>query len=664
MDTTRSIYKLPIHEHPLLPSTQFTFSTCDGCHVRGFMYGYYFCNEASCYSWNHKECAEAPLEINYHISHPEHPLLLTNHSPTRDDTPCDSCGIKLLSPYYTCATCKFKVDLICGIKPSPSAIEHPVSHAHPLVLFKKREEDEISCEVCKESIGGPFYSCLECYNIFFHVDCVYLSKEVNHPCHFNHPLKIITRESLIYDDAEKYCHLCFMQPKYMLYHCYICNFIVCLGCTKLPPPVVVDHTKTHKHPLRLLSSKVAFTCKLCGVEGCESGPYICIECSFLVHGCCVDLPQVININRHDHPISFSHPLGHGRAKCGVCRQRVRPYYGAYSCPICPNYVVHSRCAIDLTVWNGVKLEGIPDNNEDIAPFKVVGDNLIRHFLHENHNLLFLKDYVMVRDYYEWLRCEACIYPLGFGPIYACQECVCVIHEKCANLPMKKKLVFDPTPYKLEYGGSAYCKLCGIFSGGFKYRSQGYMTIYRSVDVHCGSISEPFVHDGHLHPLYFGKTENHHCDACKRVLKDNMLTCGACNFDLCLYCATLPEKIWHMSDEHPLTLYYGEKADGTNWCEICEMELDPSIWFFTCSDCGVTLHVQCVLGDFSRFKPSESITIMGDKCKAVLNNHSSRPFCRHCHERCKVSIIIKADGEQKNGYICSTSCLLSFFGITQ
>ncbi|CAF1939756.1 BnaCnng44600D [Brassica napus] len=87
-------------------------------------------------------------------------------------------------------------------------------------------------------------------------------------------------------------------------------------------------------------------------------------------------------------------------------------------------------------------------------------------------------------------------------------------------------------------------------------------------------------------------------------------------------------------------------------------------YYFCNEASFTLHVQCVLGDFSRFKPNESITIMGDKCKAVLNNHSSRPFCRHCHERCKVSIIIKADGEQKNGCICSTSCLLSFFGITQ
>ncbi|KAG2273100.1 hypothetical protein Bca4012_085930 [Brassica carinata] len=197
MDTTTSTHKLPVHKHPLLLSARFFLAECGGCHVTETMYGGYFCNEASCNRWFHKECAEAPLEINHHPSHPEHPLLLTIDSPARgDDTPCDSCGQKILSPCYTCPTCGFSVDLICGIKPSPSVIEHPVSHDHPLVFFKKREEKEVPCEVCNESIGGPFYSCLECNDVYFHLDCVHLSEEVHHPCHSSHPLTIITAESI------------------------------------------------------------------------------------------------------------------------------------------------------------------------------------------------------------------------------------------------------------------------------------------------------------------------------------------------------------------------------------------------------------------------------------------------------------------------------------
>ena len=140
------------------------------------------------------------------------------------------------------------------------------------------------------------------------------------------------------------------------------------------------------------------------------------------------------------------------------------YYGAYSCSICPKYVVHLQCAVDFNLWNGVELEGIPETSEDIVPFKVVGDNLIRHFMHEKHILLLLKDYDMVGDDYERVRCEACVSQIGlFGLVYSCQECRFFLHEKCAHLPMKKNLVFNPTPYMLEYQGKAvYCYLCGLF----------------------------------------------------------------------------------------------------------------------------------------------------------------------------------------------------------
>lgn len=235
--------------------------------------------------------------------------------------------------------------------------------------------------------------------------------------------------------------------------------------------------------------------------------------------------------------------------------------------------------------------------------------------------------------------------------------------------MKKKLVFHPTTYKLEYvGRSLYCFLCRILSSGFVFKLQGLDRKYQYVDVHCGSISEPFNHDGHMHPLYFGRTKGKCCYGCYRVLDDNMLTCDCCNFHLCLYCANLPGKIWHMSDEHPLTLHYKDRitlyygrVHRKRWCEVCEMELDPDKWFFICSDCRVTLHVQCVMGDFSHLKPNGCITIKRKKYKVVLNNHNTRPFCRQCRNRCKVPHILKEDDEQKNGYICSISCLSSFAG---
>ncbi|KAL0719946.1 hypothetical protein Bca4012_069270 [Brassica carinata] len=654
----------------------FIIKECDGCHVKGVMYGSYFCNEAYCDCRLHKDCAESPLEINHHHSHPEHPLLLTKMSLEEYGTPCDFCGQQILSTYYTCPTCEFKVDLICGTKPSSSVIEHPVCHDHALMFLKKRRmKEKVPCELCKEYIFGPSYSCLKCNNVYFHLDCVHLSKEVNHSCHSSHPLKMMPPESLIDDDddddddkvifPQRSCHFCLDKPDEVLYHCSICNFTLCLGCTKRPPPLVVDDAKTHTHPLTLFSSNIIFICNVSGIIVRSYPSYICIKCDFIVSGYCIGLPRVININRHDHRITFTHHLARKGANCGVCRKRVSQYYGAYSCSICPDYVIHTRCAVDLERWNGLELEGIPETScEDTVPFEVMGDNLIRHFSHEKHILQLLKYYDMVGDdYYERVRCEACVSQIWFGPFYSCQECSFVLHEKCAYLPMKKNLVFGSTSYELEYhsqGKVIYCKLCDVFCGGFKYRSQGIRLEYPIVDVHCSSISEPFVHNGHLHPLYFVKMKKERCcSACRRDLDSYLLTCSACGFDLCLYCATLPEKIWHISDEHPLTLYYsGKEATGKNWCEVCEMELlDSSKWFFTCSDCGVTIHVQCVLGDFSRFPPNCSISFWGKDYFVILNNQNSRPFCTHCHHRCKASVILQYKGnDEHNEYFCSISCL--------
>ncbi|CAN6809416.1 unnamed protein product [Brassica oleracea] len=455
-----SVVWLPVHEHPLFHTAKFNVSVCAWCHLEGIMYSSYVCDEVSCRLFHkmvsrrfrlHKECAEAPLEINHHPCHPEHPLLLTNDSPTEDGT-CDFCGQKLLSPYYTCPTCEFKVDFICGIKPSPSAIEHPVCHDHQLVFLKKGREEEVHCEVCKKSISGPSYSCPQCNNVYFHLDCVHLSKEVNHPCHSNHPLKIIAYESLRKDDhAEKDCRLCSTRDvsKEMLCHCSTCNFTLCLSCTKLPPPLVVDHSKTHTHTLRLVSSKLAFTCKVCGIDGYRRSPYICLECDFVIDGYCIGFPHVININRHDHRISFTYHYGRG-GRCGVCRTNVSQYYGAYSCSVCPNYTVHTGCAINNTIWNFAELEGTHEKIEDIAPFKVVEHNLIRHFSHSEHTLRLLEDIVNIHDVYECIQCEACFRLVEFGPVYSCTECYFSLHEKCANLPMEKRLFFDPAPYTLRY----------------------------------------------------------------------------------------------------------------------------------------------------------------------------------------------------------------------
>ncbi|CAA7055110.1 unnamed protein product [Microthlaspi erraticum] len=88
-------------------------------------------------------------------------------------------------------------------------------------------------------------------------------------------------------------------------------------------------------------------------------------------------------------------------------------------------MVHPRCATRGDVWDGIELEGIPEDTEDIAPFKVVGDNLIVHRLHPEHPLRLQKETIIHDDH---ARCEACVHGVGLDPIYSCDECRYILHE--------------------------------------------------------------------------------------------------------------------------------------------------------------------------------------------------------------------------------------------
>ncbi|XP_018456222.1 uncharacterized protein LOC108827344 isoform X1 [Raphanus sativus] len=618
--------KLPTHEHPLYPSTRFLIVSCEGCCVRGRIYGGYRCNESDCYNkgddgvWFHKECGESPSEIN-HPSHPEHPLTFSTEIDLED---CRLCG-GLTTSGYCCAICDFVIDLACVQKPLPPlAIEHPMFHEHSLVRTNKYA----FCKICKNNIEeGYAYECLTCGHVNFHLDCVNQSREVNHSSHSNHILEFFKSKSLP-ENAEKTCILCGIESQHVLYHCSKCNFSICIYCKRNPPPLTVQHTKTHKHTLSLLARRVSFTCNVCGMQG-DRSPYSCIQCSFLVHRDCIDLPRVININRHDHRISLTDHIGRrGNLKCGVCHQSVNQYCGGYTCSICPNFVVHSSCPTTKRVWDGVELEGIPAEVV-IPPFEVVGVNLIKHFSHKKH-ILRLESDGTTRD--EKTRCEACVSPVYSDPIYRCEQCDFILHETCANLPMKKRLPFHNMQFKLyapdmDSYKAFKCYACKTMFSGFSSTE-----LFRS------------------------------CGACQRGrMLPTKLACGDCDdFALDFRCFNLPRVVKHKEDEPPLSLCYGEDPNGKYWCDICEGETNPKDWFYTCPDSGFTLHVQCVLGDFSFLMPRRITEYPKYRCKfeVVPNNHCSRPFCAGCQSRCIGPFFLKIYNP-KIIYICSKGCFRTF-----
>ncbi|KAF3579280.1 hypothetical protein DY000_02035699 [Brassica cretica] len=262
------------------------------------------------------------------------------------------------------------------------------------------------------------------------------------------------------------------ENQYRIYGGYRCNELGCdeafhNECAEALPEII--NSFHPEHPLTLIQD-----------GGCQ----------------CIDLPRVININRHDHRISYTRRLGHGESpwKCGVCRKKVDGFYGAYTCSKCSTFVVHARCATRKDVWDNVELEGMPEE-EVIAPFEVVDDSTIRHFSHD-HNLYINKDGQIL---HENIVCEACVFQIGSESFYSCRKCDFILHEKCANLPRKKRHVCSNLPFTLNtVSRLGICCLCGKRFSGFRYESYN-SSRKTTLDVQCGSISEPFVHESHPHP---------------------------------------------------------------------------------------------------------------------------------------------------------------------
>ena len=269
----------------------------------------------------------------------------------------------------------------------------------------------------------------------------------------------------------------------------------------------------------------------------------------------------------------------------------------------------------------------------------------------DHDLILYMD---GRILHESKLCEACVCQINTDPFYSCEQCGFILHQTCAIMPREKRHVLCNTPFTLQANDSKdsprqrkTCLLCNQNFTGFGYQSRNG----KVMDVRCGSIFEPFVHKSHPHPLFY-KFCNNKCDACETTTFTHMLCCDECEFSLDFRCATLPRKVVKQRhDDRPLYLsYIDNNVDGGYWCDICEKKVDTNIWFYTCDAFGVTLHVSCVVGDFSYQMPGP-ISTKEFSYKVVTNTSMCRPFCSRCLCRCKLSHIL----ENGIGYYCSQYC---------
>ncbi|KAF3510343.1 hypothetical protein F2Q69_00003363 [Brassica cretica] len=86
-----------------------------------------------------------------------------------------------------------------------------------------------------------------------------------------------------------------------------------------------------------------------------------------------------------------------------------------------------------------------------------------------------------------------------------------------------------------------------------------------------------------------------------------------------------------------------------WCEVCEKQLDQRVWFYTCDECCVTVHLGCMFGSSYSMKPGSVYQQVGGDMKVVRNSGSTiRLFCHECNQRCTVPSTMKAIGGRGRG----------------
>ncbi|KAL0838353.1 hypothetical protein Bca101_090243 [Brassica carinata] len=390
--------------------------------------------------------------------------------------------------------------------------------------------------------------------------------------------------------------------------CSLCTKQWHLRCIPASPDDI-HHPFHSYHPLKLLIDVPPHNskreCDACQEE-LQSYFYHCSMCDFSMHvRCSKDPPPPIveTAKCHEHTLT-----------CMVRND-------TFTCNAC----VHSKCATRVDVWDGEELEGVAEEDIDVSPFKVIEEGIsIEHFSHE-HILYKIEDEDDIdiqRD--GSIRCEACVHPIFSEKHYKCVECDFIIHETCANLPLRKRHWLSTKPFYLNANKDDItkslfrCGACETTSNGFRYESD---------EGHVLRCTEP-----------------------------------ECDFSLCLACATLPKKIKRKGDEHFLFLRHGEKANGKYWCEVCETVLDPhEEWFYTCHVSGVTFHIKCVVGEFPNAKPGftyhyqsvlgetpsliySRVYVSSDYGEEIIhlvpNDRVTRPKCASCGSRCLPPLILR------------------------
>ena len=180
----------------------------------------------------------------------------------------------------------------------------------PLFWCNNKDPNEFHCGACQSTMHSrSYFACLQCQRNF-HKECVEAPLEIKYPSHPFHSLRLYRYTTYAG------CMCCKIPILDKFYNCTTCEFRMLPVCAMKPISFVVDHPKSHPHPLTFFPTQASLVCHFCALINKLDPTYICIDCVFVIHKGCIGFPRVIRISRHPHRISFTSSLPSRMLSCG------------------------------------------------------------------------------------------------------------------------------------------------------------------------------------------------------------------------------------------------------------------------------------------------------------------------------------------------------------
>nr|XP_043638163.1 uncharacterized protein LOC122609171 [Erigeron canadensis] len=531
-------------------TTQSSYGECKMCRepIYSFQLCYYKCMQCAADYSLHKFCAELPVTLENHPSHPSHNVFNLDHD-GGDKLRCDVCHRNQMLFYYYCPTCFFKMDMICATIPKQK-MDHP-SHPHQLQRMSKLMVS--SCDACGNEHKGTFYQCTTCFQFWIHVDCALLPKKLqiqdttggifthSHPLTLAYSLPSLEKEARF----DPRCRVCGGDLDNSLWHyrCDKCWYYTHVDCatskkdvwsTSLAKTSKNFEDKDHPNLLRL--------------------PFIDESDNLLKHSF---------FNQKDHQLIPDETNKDGKIMLNHASHQ------------------HPLILLDTNTSQLIAADKSLSLHDPMKRNQLLCDGCVRP--------------IMTVPFYRCSRSSQL-------------ECGFVLHKWCADLPSRLHDHPDHPKHTLDlmmphvrekFYGVFDCAICWLPSNGFAY---GCTTCAYYVDINCAFIPEEITHEAHPnHILSRIDTKtvvySRYCNACNRKMDYGWgFGCRSCDFCVHTKCAfLLPSMIRHKLDKHTtLNLRYGpvENHISEYFCEVCENGLNPTQWFYHCSICAQSVHAVC------------------------------------------------------------------------